>query len=348
MKYYQTRFETLRRESKYISNLIGGFDMNKKIILINIILVCFIIVIGSEVKDSLTANASNGNGLSKSEAIPTPTTESKQTEITNVRGMNTAELYEGGKLYIDVSDNKTFQEKVTSLTIPDARKGERATDIHEREDWYKRLIFLNSIPDKNIYLYGFNDEELNGFGLILDIGNTQHIYTYPIPYMSTTALAPSIGLSKDGRKLFVSCHTGNGTGMSLSQLYVFQIKDKAKEFYVDINRLVELLNNKLIMTYDFKNNIMTIYSEGKQIATDHLIMSDVIPDGFYCGKFIAYKFNDNGINVICDPILNTKGQSVDNQLANISLESDIKFQYDKNGKIIGFDIGEITAVKKPN
>jgi hypothetical protein len=39
--------------------------------------------------------------------------------------LKTAELYEGGKIFVDIpeKDKKSFQDKVTAITVPDARKG---------------------------------------------------------------------------------------------------------------------------------------------------------------------------------------------------------------------------------
>lgn len=343
--------------------------MLKKMIYIYFFLIVGTLLSGCGIKDSLNEVPINSNeivgepqseGMSASQAVTdhtqteqkvtehkdTEQTETKQTEAIELRAMQIAEFSDGGKIFVDIpeKDIKKFQDKVATVTIPDARKGERAANIQD-EDWYKGLVFLNSIPEKNIYLYGYNDEELFGFGLILDIGTEQHTYTFPIPYMSSHAIAPAISTSEDGSKIFVSCLTGTGTGTSVSQLYVFQVNDEAEVFYVDINRLVELLNNKISMTYDSTNNIMTVYSEGKQIATDSLIGTGGIPEGFYCGKFIHYEFGNDSVKVICKPVINLRERApTDSYLEKVSLEADIIFEYDGNGKIIGFNIGEITAV----
>ncbi|HWT75116.1 MAG TPA: hypothetical protein VN258_10415 [Mobilitalea sp.] len=350
--------------------------MSKKIMFTYFIIIISIFVIGCGVKDKsdeVTLNTSDAIGTSQvevtgapqteetitssaevtvapsAEATITPTTEAKQADPIELRAMQEAELWTGGKMFEDVSesDTKYFLDKVSTLTIPDARKGERAANIQD-QDWNKGLVFLSSIPEKNIYLYGFNDEKLYGFGLILDIGKEQHIYTYPIPYMTSHAIAPAISSSEDGNTILISCLTGTGTGLSVSQLYVIQVNnDKAEAFYVDVDHLIKLLQNKLSMTYDAKNNIVTINSEGNQIATDSLIGAEGIPKGFYCGNFIDYRLNNESVRVNSQPVYIDKERAgIDNYLENISLEADIKFEYDSDGKIIGFDIGEITAVNK--
>lgn len=108
---------------------------------------------------------------------------------------------------------------------------------------------------------------------------------------------------------------------------------------MDINHLVDLLNNKIVMTYDSTNNIVTVYSEGKQIATDCMIGgSEGIQEGFYRGKFIHYVFNNGTVKVNCEPVIILQERDpTDSYLKNGFLEADIKFEYDSNGIINGFD-----------
>ena len=299
-------------------------------------------------------NASSQEIPQNNEIITTPTItiepDTIEPDIIELKALYIKDLYEGGKLFEDPKEEfvNYFKDKVAAMTIPDARKKERATNILEKDDWYKGLIFLNSIPEKNIYLYGYNDAEHFGEGLILDIGEKQHIYSFPYSYMSTTSIAPSIYANEDGSKISVFCHTGSGTGRSISQLYIFQVKDnKVEAFYVDCSKLSDLFNAKLGMKYDKTNKIMTVYSEGKQIATDTVIGNEGTPEGFYCGEFIDYEWNEDVIKVNCIPTINLQNQvGIPSYLVNVSFQADINFEYGNNGKIIGFDIGKIVAVNK--
>lgn len=92
--------------------------------------------------------------------------EIEQAEIIELREMQITEFSEGGKIFVDIpeKDIKSFQDKVTMITIPDARKGERAANILD-EGRNKGLVFLKSIPEKNIYLMGIMMKSFLGSAL---------------------------------------------------------------------------------------------------------------------------------------------------------------------------------------
>lgn len=295
----------------------------------------------------------------RTEAIPTETTPTEETsteetptelvqsETIELKALYMKDYFEGGRMFLDEEEFvASFQDNVAALTIPDARKGAKATNILEKDDWNEELIYLNSLPEMNIYLYGYNDTEHFGEGLILDIGEQQHIYSFPYPYMTTSCIPPSISASNDGSKLYVSCSTGTGTGMATSELYVFQINNNEVEpYYVDINELTELLINKLDMIYNTTSKNMTIYMEGKQIATDTLIGNEGIPERFYIGDFIYYVMDGDTIRVICKPTIYLQDQvGIPSYLESVSFEADINFNVNSNGKIIGFGIGELVVI----
>lgn len=84
--------------------------------------------------------------------------------------------------------------------------------------------------------------------------------------------------------------------------------------------------------------------DDKPITADYLIDNDVNPTQFYCGNFISYIIDDEMVKVICKPAINIQERPIGSYLKKNSLEAEIKFEYDGNGKIIRFDLGEITTV----
>ncbi len=275
-------------------------------------------------------------------------------QASNLHALNTQNRYADGKMFeaVPVDFVNSFQDKVAALTIPDARKGESAVDIQQgSESWSdSSILFLDSIPDQNIYLYGYYDADCPDCGLILDVGQEQHIYTFPYRYMTNTALAPDLSTSSDGSKIYVSCHTGSGTGVSVSELYVFQVSSNQMEpYYVDINDLADCLSSKIAMSYDAESKKVTVYSGGRQIMTDSLTSfigtvdsENITPGCFYCGDQISYILDGDSVRVSWVPTLYAQEQTgVQSYLENmISLKADMNFAYDNNGNIKGFDLGE--------
>lgn len=275
---------------------------------------------------------------------------------SDLRAMNPQDLYTDGKIFEGAPEDfiNSFQDTVAALTVPDARKGERATDIRAKNEGWQNssLFFLNSIPERNIYLYGYNDTAHPDYGLILDIGEEQHIYAFPYLYMTNTTLPPEVSASEDGSEIFVACHTGSGTGVSISDLHVFQVSgSQAVPYHLDIGSMVDSLNDKITMSYDAESKTVTVRADGVQIAADSLVSigtpdgTDIMPDGFYFGNQIWYTLSGNSVKVSFVPTLYSQAQpGVQCYLEHMPpFEADVGFTYDGNGAVTGFDMGEITS-----
>ncbi|HBN83459.1 MAG TPA: hypothetical protein DDZ89_06400, partial [Clostridiales bacterium] len=271
--------------------------------------------------------------------------------------LKTQDRYEDGKIFTDVPEDfvNTFKDKVAALTIPDARKGERAIDIQQAEVIQDHaILFLDSIPEQNIYLYGYyNTDYQPGCGLILDIGLEQNVYLFPYRYMTNTMLSPDLSISSDGSKIYVNCHTGSGTGVAVSELYVFRVDNNQIEpYYIDINDLVNRLGEQISISYDSDYEKVTVSSDSKTILIDRLTSfigannnDNLSPSSFYCGDFIYFIQEGDSLKVNWNPVLYAKEQpGAQCYLYNLdTLEAELFFIYDSHGNITGFDIGEVTA-----
>ncbi len=278
-------------------------------------------------------------------------------QTSNLQPLTAQDRYENGKMFVEIPTDfvNSFQDKMAAVTVPDARKGERAADIGQGiESWGNdNIIFLNSIPEQNIYLYGYYDKDDPGYGLILDVGQEQHIYAFPYRYMTNTTLAPDLSTSSDGSRIYVSCHTGGGTGVTVSELYVFQVRGSQIEpYYLDINELADRLSSKLTMSYDGESKKVTVGSDGRPLITDSLTTigvtegENVVPDSFYCGDQIWYSIDEDTIRVVWVPTLYTQEQpGAQTYLGSfqVSFSADISFTYNSNGIITDFDLGEAAA-----
>ena len=120
---------------------------------------------------------------------------------TWLKALTVNDVYENGLVFENAPSDflSTFQDNIALLSIPDARKGERAVDIQSAIDsWHNSsVVFLNALPEDNIYLYGFNSSEYPVCGLILDIGEAQTIYSFPFRYMTNRTIAPDIKLNQN-------------------------------------------------------------------------------------------------------------------------------------------------------
>jgi beta-lactamase regulating signal transducer with metallopeptidase domain len=269
-----------------------------------------------------------------------------------------SDLYPNGQVFESVPESfiSAFQSKMTTLSVPDARRGERAVDINAgRESWQNHdIILLNAMPEKNIYVYGYNDSDPNyfGLGLILDVGTEQTLYTFPFRYMTNTVIPPDIGIDEDNNELYLSVKVGTGTGTSISELYVFPFNNINKPYYLDTNTLVDVLNTKLSMSYSPESKTIHLYWDGIQIAESGFSAigaaqgEEHIPESFYLGNLVSYAFSNNKVETILQPTIYFENQpGVQGTLNSVKqLECAIDFRRDDNGLIVGFDIGKATSI----
>lgn len=241
----------------------------------------------------------------------------------------------------------SFETIIAGLVIPDARKGESAPDIRAGyEAWNdSSIIFLGSIPEENIYLYGYNDAE---FGLILDVGEEQTIYAFPYRYMSIQSIAPELGISSDRSEIYVACRIQSGTGVSIYELYVFPIDNISGAYRLSTNDLVESLNSKINMLYNSETEMVSTYWAGQKIAESGLSVigasayAEIIPESFFCGNQVNYELDGDVVKLICTPTIYIQGQPG----AQVYLtdepyfEAALSFVYDDKGTITGFVISQ--------
>lgn len=258
----------------------------------------------------------------------------------------------------------SFETIIAEQVIPDARKGESAPDIRAGYEAWKDspIIFLGSIPEENIYLYGYNDAE---FGLILDVGEEQTIYAFPYRYMSIQSIAPELGISSDGSEIYVACRIQSGTGVSIYELYVFPIDNISGAYRLNTNDLVESLNSKIDMVYNSETEMVSVYWAGQKIAESGLSVigvsadAEIIPESFFCGNQIHYELEGGMVKLIYSPTIQIQEfPGAQGYLADVPyFEATVTFDYDnktitefilnENGvpnPVKGIYIGEYSAI----
>ena len=102
-----------------------------------------------------------------------------------------------------------------------------------------------------------------GYGLIFDVGDTPHIDSFPYFYESNHGIPPDFILSADGKTIFCICHTGFGTGFSVSELILFQLEDfQIEPYYLNIDELSDRLNDTIQVVYDADMDAVTVSAGG--------------------------------------------------------------------------------------
>lgn len=170
--------------------------------------------------------------------------------------------------------------------------------------------------------------------------------------MTNALSAPDMDTSSDGSVIYVSCHTGNGTGTSVSEQYAFEIVDNQMEpYYVDINDIADCPGDRIAISYDAGKNAAAIFADDEKILTNDLTSigtagsESAAPDSFYCGDQISYTLDGDSVKVLFLPVLSPQAQpEVRFYLENSPfLKADLLFNYNKNGMITSFDLGKVVS-----
>jgi len=85
------------------------------------------------------------------------------------------------------------------------------------------ILCIGEIPEKNIKVYGYNDEDISGQGVAVEIdGDVNYFDWY---YMTPRALYPDLYWDEDSRQLQIVMHIYTGTGLAADCLHVLQYYD---------------------------------------------------------------------------------------------------------------------------
>ena len=270
------------------------------------------------------------------------------TESTSLIALSTVDMYENGEIFETAPDKlrDDFLAYVDTSDIPDARSGERTVGIHE-EGWDKSpIVFLASNPDEGLYLYGYNDPEHPGYGLIIDYGEKQTIYPVNCWYMTTTTLPPDI-IVVNNELIAIILHSVNGTGVSVDDIYILHRGKEIDPYHLDIASIVDSLNQSISMETSSNEENARIYWNDIFVTEDSFTVIGLEPDAktavtsFYVGNKIAYKAADSsGILLNFVPQLYTSDGVGSAFLNHIScLQAPIEFSLDSTGAIEGYVIG---------
>lgn len=276
---------------------------------------------------------------------------SKPFEANALQPILVREMYAGGSM---VERSKTFASRfeayMETAVIPNLRGCSTDQYIAIRTDPKSDLTLLQEFSEQNIYIWGYNDIEEPGYGLIFDVGETPHIDYFPYFYESNHEIPPDFILSADGKTIFCVCHTGFGTGFSVSELILFQLEDfQIEPYYLNIDGLSDRLNDTIRLVYDADIDAVMV-STGESDSKSYRFSTvgaepgeQIIPTRYFCGNFLSFSLREELLFVHFKPTLYTDTSNATIYLDDFQgVTAQIVFKYDDSGKIKGFEIGEVT------
>lgn len=211
-------------------------------------------------------------------------------------------------------DLPTTNDEVATQNDPSAAKNDRFKVIESYEEHEaQHFPLISSIPDRDIYLYGFSN------GVILYVDDSGYYYNWY--YLTPRFILPRMHLGDfdgDGtEELAVILYVGSGTGVSVEELHIIKIyedqvlsRDPSDSNYFEINK-------DYFTDYQFDNyidqleavSLLKTYSENDELMGDLTIGDNIysislkdlysnapntqVENNVYFGNVVHFKVESN-------------------------------------------------------
>lgn len=213
------------------------------------------------------------------------------------------------------------------------------------------LRLLQTLPEQGISLYGYSSENWHGYGLVFYVSGTQKLYRVPIIYADNHDITPELYMGP-GSRLYLIVHAGSGTGVSVSDLYVFRPDQDMEMDRIGYGQLTDALSRAIRVRYDSRTDRAGVYDLHETLLAEAGIGAigiqpdeAFVPDSYYCGAYLHYTVSESGgIRVSFDVRLRQDGSVGDGTLNDDPmLTAEVLLQLDENGKLSGFTLGDLST-----
>lgn len=130
------------------------------------------------------------------------------------------------------------------------------------------IFCIGEIPEQKIRLYGYNDDEVGGQGVILEAGD--NLYYYDWYYMSPRSILPDLYWDEARRELQISLHIYTGTGAAAQELHILHFDDAGtvQESYLELQDYAAFLEERIGWQYEAGSRelVLTDTESGEELA----------------------------------------------------------------------------------
>ncbi len=143
----------------------------------------------------------------------------------------------------------------------------RNLTVEGDKDWTD-IVCLGKIPEKNITLYGYNDQECFGQGVAVEIGEDRYYFDWV--YITPRMLLPDCYWKENDGQLQISLNVYTGTGVSAQELHVLRYRDgELTDSAFAFQEYSEILTQRIQSAYDSAACRLTLTDRktGKELCT---------------------------------------------------------------------------------
>lgn len=173
-----------------------------------ILLLAFSVIVSGCRKDEFV-EVSPEDSLSETEASTEPETETSEIEISETKNSETETTETDALCGLP-------KEYVSRLMTADLSTAEEAEGV---DDW-NTVVRLAELPEYDITMYGYNDEEYHGNGVAIQMGEDVNYFDWS--YITPSRILPELYWDDEKKQLQVALNIYHGTGVAAQQFHILQ------------------------------------------------------------------------------------------------------------------------------
>lgn len=129
----------------------------------------------------------------------------------------------------------------------------------EDSDWYTNVFYLARLPEDDITMYGYNDDDYHNRGVAIAIADD--IYYFDWYYFSPRQVKPQMYWNDEDKQLQITFCVFTGTGVQAEELHVLQLSEENEpEDHIFANGAYgSLFSERIGFSYEKDNHMITFY-----------------------------------------------------------------------------------------
>lgn len=157
-------------------------------------------------------------------------------------------------------DDRTEDEVIQRLRNVDWENVE-AKRLEDIDFPMKEILFLAELPEADIRMYGYNDEEYDREGVAVFMGDTPYYFDWY--YTSPTLRMPQVYWNQAKGQLQVSLHNFTGTGFAAEELHILRQNEvgELEDFFCAYDDYRSMLEERLSFSYEEENGQFILYDK---------------------------------------------------------------------------------------
>ena len=211
---------------------------------------------------------------------------------------------------------------------------------------FDKVICIGEIPEYDIRVYGYNDEDISGRGVAIYIAGDVNYFDWY--YTSPRQIMPELYWDEDERQLQMTIHIHTGTEFDAEDLVILQQYDTGTlgPHYFTYGDYREILSERIGYSFDDGSRELTLTDTvtGRDVASVTIPEGEII--GIACGDISYFELGESIKLFVC-PGFFREGYAIPDYTGMPVLEFEVEYEWVINqygGDDLMFNLGELVGI----